>query len=223
VNGASLVVPWRSSVRQQEAMTYDSRKKQQNFACTEILCILEFTSEDDLINHISAGKHQYARIKSGMDNAILYYANQKQLQHSTEATTSRSSLLIADESKLLDYSRIYMKGWARKVRRVKKITAKQKNFILKLFSKGSLAKSKLSADQMAQLMKEEMVDGNYYFSPDECMEATKIRNLISRFKKGQGESAPKLIALTEEDGIDYNMDEICDSLFESDTEDLLEE
>lgn len=99
MNGASIVNGWRSSDRQGEQMIYDSRNKNRRFPCPETLCILEFKTEDEMLCHVQcADNHQYVQIKSGMDKALLYYAQQKHLQNLPNLAASSHSTQYADDS-----------------------------------------------------------------------------------------------------------------------------
>lgn len=200
-------------------MTFDSRNKQASFPCPEYLCVSEFTNESDMMSHIEADSHQYAKVENGMDRAIFYYAQQKDVQnvsnedHAPEYVEHRG-----DSHTNLD--KIYFKGWARKVRTVRRLTPKQKDFIGRLFQQGAETKSKLSAEQMAERMKYETVGDHYYFHPEEYLEPSQIRNLISRFQKQDYTHSHELSAMIEDDGIEQHLDEICDSVLYSDNEDF---
>lgn len=98
---------------------------------------------------------------------------------------------------------------------MKKITPKQREFIEKLFKNGTLSKVKLSAEQMADQMKDEMVDGNYYFSPIEYLDAKRIRNIIAGLRKKENSSSIAATPLSEDDSIEENLDEICESVLSS--------
>ena len=66
--------------------------KSLKFPCPETLCILDFDNETDMFSHIESGSHQYVETKNTMDEALLYYAQQKHLKHSSdEATASNYS------------------------------------------------------------------------------------------------------------------------------------
>lgn len=117
------------------------------------------------------------------------------------------------------FNKTYTQGWARKVRRVERMTSKQKNFIEQLFLKGT-TQSKLSAEQMTQRMRDEMVDGEYYFQPNEYLQASQIRNLIGRFKKRHYKPPNKLLVVSEYAGIEANIEEICDEILHSDGDEI---
>lgn len=158
-------------------MHYNSRKKQRSFYCPNPLCILEFSNENDINSHVATDDHQYATAKTTLDKAILYYASQKYIQNASSHVAPSNEMDIDDDFNDSNYSKIYVKGWARKVRTVTKITPKQKEFIQKLFETGAKNKAKLSAEQMT----EETVDGNYYFSPAQYLDPKRIRSLITSF------------------------------------------
>jgi hypothetical protein len=104
------------------------------------------------------------------------------------------------------------------VRRVARIPQKSKDFITKLYFSGA-GSAKLSPEQMAQQMQEEIVKEEYYFHPDEYLQPQQIRNLISRLKQQENNKVTEVPNLSEDDGILYHIDEICDSVLQSDTED----
>lgn len=222
MSGASFVLDWTTSDTRDGSMMYDSRNSSKRFVCPETMCIMEFQDESELIAHVASGIHKYVKTASGLDKAILFYAQQKQLHASNEmATSSATSVPMLDVEDFCNdkYKSVFTQGWARKVRRIRRLTDKQKSFITNLFKNGASSKTKLSAEQMAQLMKDKIIDGEHYFNPDELMEPKQIRNFISRLKKM--ESQPKNLddRLLEEDGILENIDEICDSLLDFDETD----
>lgn len=187
INGASFVTDWTSSDLPDTSMNCDSRKKNTKYRCPDPLCISEFDSETDKNIHITADDHQYATPASGMDEAILCYATQKHIQN-TSSHTPNSSQMDIDDVDCFDlnhneYLKVYVQGWARKKRIVQKVISKQKEFIEKLFINGARAKTKSSAEQMAERMKDELVDGSYYFLPTEYLDAKRIRNIITGLRK----------------------------------------
>lgn len=94
-----------------------------------------------------------------------------------------------------------------------------------LFDEGGAAKNKLSAEQMAQRMKDETIDGEFYFTPNEYLEPRQIRGLIAQLMKNETMPQPDLkrIALSEEDSVIRNTDEICFSIFDEDCDNSGEE
>lgn len=220
VNGASYVTNWITSDEQDTPMTYESRKINESFPCSEPLCILQFNTESELHSHYATDNHQYVKTKTGIDKAILYFADQKHIQSVSTQETASEDMDVDQMRCNKPFLQTYCRGWARKIRKVCRFTVKQKEFIALLFKKGASTKNKLSAEQMAQMMKDEMVDGHHYFTPHEYLEPKRIRGLISQFKKKEvSQPESKVIAFSEEDGILHHMDEICDSLFESESED----
>lgn len=149
----------------------------------------------------------------------MFYAHQKHIQSTSSNVANSIEVDVYDILNDSDYSKTYVKGWARKIRTVRKITPKQKEFIENLFKNGAQSKTKLSAEQMSELMKEEMVDGSYYFSPDEYLEPKRIRSLITTLKKKESGKKPTASQnLSEGDGIEQNLEEICNSVLDSDDE-----
>lgn len=216
-----MVKDWIGSANQAAPMMLDSRKGNTTFNCADPLCILQFSNEADMNDHMASDEHHYATAKTGVDAAILYYARQKHIQHASSSRTAVSNLMDVDDDDLhdSDYFRFYSKGWARKVRTVQKITDKQKEFIQKLFNDGATSKTKLSPEQMASRMKDEIVDGNYYFSPAEYLDVKRIRNIISGLRRKEKISyVPAL--LSQNNDINNNIDEIIDSLLDSDDEEF---
>lgn len=200
---------------------YDSRSNSSRFVCPEALCMLDFQDESEMIAHVACGKHKYVKTASSLDEVVLFYAQQKQLYASNDSATpsgTSESMLDVEDFCNENYKKKFIRGWARKVRRVRRLTEKQKGFITNLFNNGASSKTKLSAEQMAQAMKDHMVDGEYYFKPDEFMEPKQIRNLISRLKQNENQSKKSNNSLLEEDGILENIDEICDLLLDSEGE-----
>lgn len=162
-----------------------------------------------MYEHINSGLHKYVTIKNATDEAILYYAQQKHLQYSIDhPMDEESSLLYINEDSVTmsKFRTAYPQGWARKIRRVRKLTEKQTQFIEDLYHRGAMTKTKLFAEQMAEKMQEHMVGGAYYFSSYEFLEPGQIRSLISRINKRQ---TMRLQELNEDDGIDENIDAIC--------------
>ena len=49
-------------------------------------------------NHVATDNHQYATAKSGMDNAILYYANQKDIRNSSSQSANSEQMDFDDDS-----------------------------------------------------------------------------------------------------------------------------
>lgn len=183
------------------------------FHCLNSLCISTFPNENDLNDHIANEDHHYAIAKSAIDKAILYYASQKQIQSSSSKAVNSNEM--DDDLTDNDYTKLYVKGWARKVRTVIKITNRQREFIEKLFKN---SKAKLSPEQMAERMKEEIVDGDYYFTPVEYLQPKRIRSLISSLNKKNQQSLLVQQNLSEDDGIEQNLEEICDYVLDSDEE-----
>ena len=64
--------------------------------------------------------------------------------------------------------------------------------------------------------------GLYFFRPDEYLQTSQIRNLIARLKKQTYSHQNKILVISEDDGIEANIEEICDSILytDSDTEDF---
>lgn len=182
-------------------MAQDSRKQNLTFYCPTPLCILQFS------------------------NAILYYANQKFLLNIPSGDENSNDMDVDNDgdndSEILE---IYGKGWARKVRMVKKLSPKRKEFFEKLFINGAKSKTKLSAEQMVEAMKDEIVDGKYYFSPAEYLDPKRVKSLIASLTKKQkllttaeySKKATKFVS--QDDGIEHNIDAICDSILYSDDE-----
>lgn len=208
VNGAVLVVPWTCSSVQESSMIHDSRKKSLKFQCPDVLCIMDFDSENDLFKHLDANSHEYIKTKTGMDKALLYYAQQKHLKNLVEGASvsnqSTAEYFIDDNSGFLN---AFPKGWARKVRKKGRITVKQKAFIEDLFNWGASNKAKLSPEQMAERMREHMVDGAYYFRPEEFLLPNQIRSLISRINR-QYMTPNSQTKLNNNDGIDEDMNAV---------------
>lgn len=216
VNGASIIVDWTSSHTQGASMTYDSRNRHSTITCPETLCMLDFDNESDLLSHLESNAHQYAKTQNTIDEAIVYYAQQKHLQASSqEPSTSTHSTHVHDS--IDNFGSHYPVGWARKVRRNRRLTEKQKLFITELFLQGTSSKTKLSAEQMAVRMREHTVAGDFYFSPNEYLEPSQIRTLIYRINKKYKSGEPQLCAMSEEDGIDEYMEEIC-HIYSDDTD-----
>lgn len=196
--------------------------------------MLQFSSESEVYDHVANGDHRYATAATGMDKAIVYYANQKHIlnQDSNSYINESNDMVADDDLSNTVFSTMYVNGWARKVRSVTKISSKQREFITKLFLNGANSRTKLSAEQMAERMKEEMVDGNYYFSPGEYMDPKRIRNLISTLKRKQQTSStierdPERDnaddadgTLSEDEGIERNLESICDSMINDSDEEL---
>ena len=56
---------------------------------------------------------------------------------------------VTDESSTTLFHQTYPQGWARKVRRIGRLSPKQKDYIEQLFQKGPTSNTKLSPEQMA--------------------------------------------------------------------------
>lgn len=106
----------------------------------------------------------------------------------------------------------FLVGWARRIRATNRFSAKQKNFIEKLFNDGATTKNKLSAEMMSLRMREEVRDGQHYFEPEQYLLPSQIRGLITRFSAMQKGHQKKKQATSEEEGINANIDEICDEI-----------
>lgn len=220
VNGASFVAPWRSADTQNADMVYDSRRKQESFSCPEPLCISQFANEQDMNTHLASNSHRYPTVRTGIDQTLLYYARQKSIQFgATEvaaATSNDYDMDIDDEDDNHTFGQTYGRGWARKLRKVNKITTKQKDFIEKLFKSGAATKTKLSAEQMAELMHNEMVDGVYYFLPQEYLEPKRIRNLICRLDNQVIKN--RTTPVYGDDNFESYIDDVCDSVIGDDND-----
>ncbi len=162
-------------------MVYDSRNKSLKFSCPETLCILYFKTETEMFSHIATGAHKYVQ-KNVIDEALLYYARQKHLKCSSEEGTPSNytnverTIVDHDDVSIQNFVSIFPQGWARKVRRFRRWTPKQKSFIENLFQQGASNKVKFSAEQMAERMRDHMVDGAYYFYSDEYMEPSGTKS-----------------------------------------------
>lgn len=175
-----------------------------------------------MYSHIEAEAHQYVKVKNTTDEALLYYAKQKHLQYLPHQDEGTSTLYSEQcNNSMQTFSEAYPQGWARKIRRVRRLTEKQKQFIEKLFQQGAATKSKLSAEQMSDRMRDHMINGEYYFSPDEYLEPSQIRSLISRINKQNKSQQQSTTIMSEDDGIAQNLDEICSHMIDSDEEDFL--
>lgn len=184
------------------------------FACPEPLCILQFREESEMIQHVVSTNHKYARTNTGMDKAVLCYAQQKHVQNLLlDTTTSGSNLNLNNVNR--NYAQIFTRGWARKIRQAKRLTEKQKTFVTQLYLKGAASKIKLSAEQMADQMKDTMVDGEYYFRPEEYLDVKQIRSLISRLKKQDTETMQFSATCPDHEGILSYIDDIYDSVLDS--------
>lgn len=79
---------------------------------------------------------------------------------------------------------------------------------------------------MLDKMKNHMVNGQYYFCPDEYLQVSQIRNLISRIKNSKNHLEKKRYhAMLADDGVEKYLEEICDDALnnvssESDQEDI---
>lgn len=107
------------------------------------------------MSHIENDAHKYARTTNRMDEALVYYAQQKNLNASSdEARTSNSedfmSIDSLEDDIIHNFADIYFQGWARRVRKARRLTEKQKTFIEGLFRHGALRRMKLSAEQRMQ-------------------------------------------------------------------------
>lgn len=71
---------------------------------------------------------------------------------------------------------------------------------------------------VAERMKHHTVEGHYYFSTDEYLQVHQIWNLISRIK--QKKPQQNIVSMAVDDGIEKNLDEICDLFLVSDDEDF---
>lgn len=203
-------------------MIFDSRNINQTIACPEPLCTSEFASEADMIKHVSNSNHQYTKIINNMDNAISYYVQQKHILNVSNDPLS-TNYLEHQKGSTNRFLKLYPRGWARKVRKVRRFTEKQKQFLKKLFYEGAAINSKLSAEQMADRMKYDTVNGQYYFNPEEYLQPSQIRGYITRLKKQSTQTQLNFSSISEDDGIEENLDNICDfALFElhSDDEDF---
>lgn len=153
-----------------------------------------------------------------MDTAILYYANQKNLLNATSDDANPNDMYVGNDSDG-EFSQLY-----RKVRTVKKLSSKHKEYFEKLFINGTRNKTKLSAEQMLEKMKDEIVDGKYYFSPAEYLDAKRIKSFISTLTKKAKSSMTSVnstevpIFLSEDDGIEQNLEDICATILDSDGE-----
>lgn len=156
-----------------------------------------------------------------MDNALLYYVQQNEFDL---ASTSGNMMIddVDEDEWSSGLNKIYPQGWARKTIKMRRLLPKQKAFIETLFHEGAATKTKLSAEQMSQRMKNHIVNGEYYIKPEEYMQITQIRNLISRItKQSKNTAQANLVELTEDEGIEQNLDEICDIGLHSDDEDFV--
>jgi hypothetical protein len=206
---------WTQSNTQGGPMMYDSRNSRKIFTCEEMLCIMEFENENDLITHVASGTHKYANVASGMDKAMLYYIKQKNIQ-SVSSEVASIDYINQETSKKIAFFKYFVQGWARKIRQVNRLSEKQTQYISQLFTNGESTKIKLSAEQMHQRMKHEMVGSDYYFRPDEYLEPKQIRGLISRLRiKIRNEVVEQL---TEDTGIENYIDDICDSVLDIEDE-----
>lgn len=200
-------------------MLYDTRNQCQSYPCPEDLCILEFKNENDMLHHVETENHHYAKIKTGMDKALLYYAQQKHVQNVCIEDPIPRFMEVEDDL-ITELHKIYFRGWARKVRTVGKISPKQRQFIETLFHSGASSKKKLSAEQMAEKMKNHTLDGHYYFSPSEYLQVSQIRSLINRIKQKKSPLQQFTVTnMPEDDGIEENLDEILDFLLHSEGSD----
>jgi len=96
---------------------------------------------------------------------------------------------------------------SRKIRLVRRFKEKQKQYIEKLFDEGNSTNSKLSAEQMAEKIKCETVNGLYYFLPaEEYLQPSQIRGFITRLKKQSNYLHDSFIGVneSEEAGIEVN-------------------
>lgn len=87
-----------------------------------------------------------------------------------------------------------------------------------MFTQGAATNSKLSAEQMYEKMKNSKISGNYFFQPHEYLQVKQIRNLVSRIKKKCDKKHQ--IHMSEDDGIETNLEEICESELYSDNEEF---
>lgn len=168
-----------------------------------------------MISHTASGDHQYARTKTATDKAILYYAQQKHVLSSSTQTVTSPYLTDLEDSTKANYLRIFTQGWARKVRVVKRFTPKQKDFIKHLYDRGALTKAKLSPEQMAQQLRDHMVDGKYFFKPEEYLQPKQIRGIISSLKKRDHATVEAVLGVSEDDGVVDHIEDICDSVLYS--------
>lgn len=65
--------------------------------------LLEFSSECELQSHLVTGNHQYVKPKTGMDSAILYFADQKHIQRVSSQEHATPECMELDEVEDDDY------------------------------------------------------------------------------------------------------------------------
>lgn len=73
---------------------------------------------------------------------------------------------------------------------------------------------------MAEKMKYDTVNGQYRFLPEEYLQPSQIRSLLTKFKKetNQHPSNSVFFDMPEDDGIEAQIDEICNFALYSDEE-----
>lgn len=93
-------------------MALDTKNEHLNYPCREFLRVLEFNDENEMLHHVEGGNHQYAKINTGMDKAVAYYAQQKNVHNlcngNEETIPNYAKLESESSSNLL---KIYVRGF----------------------------------------------------------------------------------------------------------------
>lgn len=219
-SGISIDGEWCKSSR--DVTNYQQQQTQPRImiTCPDPLCITTFTNENERLLHMSNQNHQYAKNQKGMDKALTYYIDQKNIRIDTcTQETLNSQKIIVENSDSQDFFSFHKKGWARKQRKSVRFSKKQKDFISKLFYEGSSTNNKLSAEQMATQMKNFKENEAFYFSPDEYLMPSQIRGLLTKLTLlSKGKNPSKRSARYEEDGLLEDVDMIVNALLMPESE-----
>lgn len=204
--GLKVIQPFCFSMKERGTVGESSRKNTKKiFSCIETGCILNFSSQSELDEHLETGEHKrlletesmYDKIRMKWASKVTGMAVQDDPRPSTSTNTTDSGELREKRSE----SSKRAQGWALKsIKKSSRMTDKVKKFLENKFADG--ARSGLKADP-AQLAKEMKVaknkEGQFIFEPEEWRTTKQIRNLFSRLKVLQNQRGIGEEMVTEED------------------------
>lgn len=198
---------WYVSSRQN--VDVEHSRNQSLFMCRTLRCKAVFSTQDELLEHQSAGEHTHIEPKTGMDKAREAYVELKNFHHLDYATVSISSVNPMENLNLeqrKNFADQYIIGWGRKSRKYVKFTEKQKQFVKNLFMKGEQSKTnKVTANKISKLMMTHKENNKPYFAVHEQLDEEQIKGLIKRFS---AERQNKKEVLEVEDEIEDDIDEV---------------
>ena len=173
----------------------DTRSYHNVFFCTDTECISTFKTNHELQDHVSANTHMYPTMATSYDKVKIAYSKRLSVSsHSLIPSASRGIPAPSTSNEPMhsqNLSTVSKEGWALKTKKVvKRLSPKQKQFVIDCFLMGENGGKKISADKAVSIMRSSYdKDGKKHFQPAEYLTRSQILSQFGTLaaKKRRGE------------------------------------